>query len=150
MSFAAASARPVFQSTPVIADGRTVGRLTKLREEHLMSADYKLVDAFIGQGPHIREGSPAQNAKVFKAPVLMFQGDIDKNVGVGEARYMKEKLTQADKSVEYIEFKGLDHYLDDSGARTRLLSRSDAFIRQALGLQEPSSASPAVSSRTPG
>ena len=108
--------------------------LTKLREEHRMSIDFKLVDAFIGQGPHIREGSPAQNARMFKAPVLIFQGDIDKNVGVGEARYMKEKLTDAGKSVEYVEFKGLDHYLDDSDARFRMLSRSDAFIRQALGL----------------
>ena len=44
------------------------------------SADY------IGSGPHIKEGSPAQNAQTFKAPVLMFHGAKDLNVDIDQSR----------------------------------------------------------------
>ena len=47
---------------------------------------------------------------------------------------MASKLKSAGKSVELVEFKQLDHQLDDPEARTTLLMRSDAFIRRALGL----------------
>ncbi len=108
--------------------------LTALREEHRGYYDYYLVDRFIGKGPHLREGSPAQNAAAIRAPVLMFHGDKDVNVGIGESRLMESKLKSAGKSVELVEFKNLDHQLDDPEARTTLLTRSDTFIRKALGL----------------
>jgi dipeptidyl aminopeptidase/acylaminoacyl peptidase len=94
----------------------------------------KMVNQFIGEGPHVRAGSPAQNANVFKAPVLLFHGDKDENVAVGESRLMKSRLEAAGKTVSYVEFRGLDHQLPDSAARTRLLSESDAFLRKNLGL----------------
>lgn len=108
--------------------------LNTLREEHRNITDFNLVDAFIGKGPHVREGSPAQNVARIKAPVLLFHGDQDINVGVGESRLMAAKLKGAGGQVEYVEFKGLDHQLDDDDARTQLLSRSDAFLRKALGM----------------
>ena len=108
--------------------------LNALREEHRNFYDYYLVDKFIGKGPHVLEGSPAQNAASIKAPVLIFHGDKDVNVGIGESRLMEGKLKSAGKSVELIEFKGLEHQLEDPAARTTLLMRSDAFIRKALGL----------------
>lgn len=108
--------------------------LDALREESRGYNNFKLTDAFIGTGPHIRDGSPARHADVFKAPVLMFHGDRDQNVGVGESRLMAAKLKAAGKSVEFVEFKGLDHQLDDSDARTQLLSKSDAFLRTAMKL----------------
>jgi dipeptidyl aminopeptidase/acylaminoacyl peptidase len=92
------------------------------------------VSGFIGEGPHVREGSPAQNAERIKAPVLLFHGDLDENVAVGESRLMKARLEAAHKTVTYEEFPGLDHQLEDSAARTKLLSESDAFLRKALGL----------------
>jgi dipeptidyl aminopeptidase/acylaminoacyl peptidase len=108
--------------------------LETLRGEHERFMDYKRVDAFIGRGPHVREGSPAENVAGIKAPVLLFHGDRDLNVGVGESRMMASRLKGAGKQVEYVEFEGLDHQLDDSAARTKLLDRSDGFIRAALGL----------------
>lgn len=108
--------------------------LDRLREESRDRSNFRLVSKFIGQGPHVREGSPAQNVAAFKAPVLLFHGDRDDNVGVGESQLMAERLKDAGKRVEYIEFKGLDHYLDDAAARTRLLSTTDAFLRRNLGL----------------
>jgi hypothetical protein len=47
---------------------------------------------------------------------------------------MFKRLTGLGKAVQYVEFKGLDHQLEDTSARTRLLSESDAFLRKAMGL----------------
>lgn len=108
--------------------------LETLRQEHSNYNDFKLVDAFIGRGPHIVQGSPAQNAARIVAPVLMFHGDIDQNVGIGESRLMANRLRNAGKSVELVEFKGLAHQLDDTEARIAMLDRSDAFLREKMGM----------------
>jgi dipeptidyl aminopeptidase/acylaminoacyl peptidase len=108
--------------------------LERLRSEASKYTSGRIVSGFIGEGPHVREGSPAQNAECTKAPVLLFHGDLDQNVAVGESRLMKARLEAAHKTVTYEEFPGLDHQLEDSAARTKLLSESDAFLRKALGL----------------
>ena len=108
--------------------------LELLRVEAAQYDTGKMISNFIGQGPHVREGSPAQNVERFKAPVLMFHGDHDQNVAVGESRHMEKRLKAAGKAVTYVEFPGLRHNLSDSAARTRILSESDAFIRKGLGL----------------
>jgi hypothetical protein len=33
-----------------------------------------------------------------------------------------------------VEFKGLDHQLDDDAARAQMLGKADAFLRGAMGL----------------
>lgn len=108
--------------------------LETLRSEFLNFTNYLQVSAFIGKGPHVTEGSPAQNASAIKAPVLLFHGDLDANVGIGESRLMERKLKAAGRSVELIEFKGLDHQLDDDMARTQMLGKADDFLRASLGL----------------
>ncbi|WP_082472564.1 alpha/beta hydrolase family protein [Sphingomonas sp. Leaf357] len=108
--------------------------LEMLRTEANGYTNFKLVDAFIGKGAHVVQGSPARNAGQIKAPVLMFHGDLDRNVGVEESRYMADKLKDAGRKVDYVEFKGLDHYLDDDTVRTEMLAKSDAFLRTSLGL----------------
>lgn len=92
------------------------------------------VSAFIGQGPHVREGSPAQNAASITAPVLMFHGDKDQNVEIEQSRMMASRLRGAGKKVELIEYKDLTHSLVDSAARTEMLAKSDAFLRASMGL----------------
>lgn len=108
--------------------------LEKLRTDSLDYTNGVTISKMIGQGPHVREGSPAQNAAAIMAPVLMFSGDRDLNVDVTHPRLMKNKLEGAGKQVTYVEFTGLDHYLVDGASRTRMLSESDAFIRKALGM----------------
>ena len=108
--------------------------LPTLREERRNFTDFEMVSAFVGNGPQLREGSPAQNADRIKAPVLMFHGDQDTNVGIGESRLMASRIKGAGGQVELVEFKGLDHQLDDPQARATLLSRSDTFLRKAMGL----------------
>ncbi|MEI9926391.1 MAG: alpha/beta fold hydrolase [Sphingomonas sp.] len=104
------------------------------RDESRNFTNYRIVEAFIGAGPHLHEGSPAQNADRIKAPVLLFHGDRDLNVGIGESRLMASRLRSAGGRVELVEYNGLDHQLDDNKARTQLLDKSDTFLRAALGL----------------
>ena len=109
--------------------------LNRLREEYRGWTDFRLARDFIGTGAHIREGSPAQNARNIRAPVLMFHGDHDSNVDVAQSRFMHDQLRDAGRQSELVIFPGLDHSLEDSEARTQMLRRSDAFLRRALGIQ---------------
>ncbi len=109
--------------------------LDRLREEARGQTNYRLVESFIGTGAHVDAGSPARHADRFQAPVLLIHGDADMNVAVGKSRLMEERLKAAGKQVNYIEFPGLAHNLDDALARKRLLEESDKLIRQALAIQ---------------
>ncbi len=104
------------------------------RQDHLSSSDYRLVDQQIGNGPHVMQGSPAQNVGAIQVPVLMFHGDWDLNVSVRQSQIMERRLRDAGKQVELVTFPGLAHSLDDSAARAKVLQQSDSFLRKALGL----------------
>ena len=108
--------------------------LDALREESRGFTAFAQVDTFIGHGAHIQAGSPARNADKIKVPVLLFHGDRDRNVGIGESRLMAAKLRGAGGKVELVEFSGLDHQLDDDVARTAMLTKADAFLRTSLGM----------------
>jgi len=108
--------------------------LETLRNEARGYTSFPQRDAQIGHGPWVIEGSPARNAGRIKAPVILFHGDRDVNVGIGESRLMVDKLKSAGGKVELVEFKGLDHQLDDDAARTTMLGKADAFLRNAMGL----------------
>jgi dipeptidyl aminopeptidase/acylaminoacyl peptidase len=90
------------------------------------------LDAIFGDSTIAQEGSPARHATGFLAPVLMFHGDIDQAVPITQSRLMQDRLKDAKKQVELIEYKGLDHSLDDSVARTDLLDRADKFLRASM------------------
>jgi dipeptidyl aminopeptidase/acylaminoacyl peptidase len=110
--------------------------LAKLKDESLGYTNARVVRDFIGSGPHIAEGSPARNAESFKAPVAMFHGDLDLNVGIYQSRYMQDQLKAAGKAVDLTVYPKLDHQLDDSAVRADMLAKSDAFLRKAMGLAE--------------
>jgi len=109
--------------------------LATIIQDSASFTNYRLVRNFVGTGPHVREGSPAQNAGRIKAPVLLFHGDKDLNVGVRQSRMMQDRLKAEGGRSELIVYPGLDHQLDDTAARTDMLRRSDAFLRQALKIQ---------------
>jgi dipeptidyl aminopeptidase/acylaminoacyl peptidase len=106
--------------------------LSSLIEEHRDLADLPQVQAQVGSGPHLVQGSPARNADRIKVPVLMFHGDHDLTVSIAESRLMRGKLKSVGANAELVEFDGLDHQLDDNVARTQLLGKADSFLRAAL------------------
>lgn len=102
------------------------------------SSDYTnswIVRRQVGSGEIVAQGSPARHADRIQAPVLIFHGDHDLNVGVAESRAMDAALRKAGKRSTLVVFPGLDHQLDDSEARTKMLDQSDAFLRSAMKIE---------------
>ena len=65
----------------------------------------------------------------------MFHGTEDLNVDVKHSREMASELRDSGKQVDYVEYPGLFHDLGDAKSRTDMLTRSDRFLRTALGIQ---------------
>ena len=107
--------------------------LEYLRNDARGYTHYDLRDEQIGRGPHIEAGSPLRHAAKFQSPVALFHGTLDVNVDVRHSRAMADKLEDADKSVSYTEYDGLQHGLSDSNVRTDMLKKIDAFLANALG-----------------
>lgn len=87
-----------------------------------------VVRDFVGDGPHVNEGSPAQNVDKIQAPVLLFHGDYDQNVDVQHARLMKNRLQDAGKQVTYYEYEKMTHGLSNSTVRAEMLTKSAEFL----------------------
>lgn len=120
----------LFKAVVAIAPVTDLGRT---KQEAAGFSNRDLVERQIGSGENVGKGSPARHADRFKAPVLLFHGSDDLNVGVGQSRLMDKRLRAAGKVSTLVEFPKLDHQLDDSEARIDLLTRSDAFLRAAFG-----------------
>lgn len=106
--------------------------LALLKRGALRFTNYKIIANYVGEGPHVMAGSPAQNAERIAVPVLMFHGDRDQNVDIAQARLMDDALNRAGKRHELIVYPGLAHDLDDSAARTDMLARSARWLAEAM------------------
>jgi dipeptidyl aminopeptidase/acylaminoacyl peptidase len=107
--------------------------LQQLRADWRGYSNANLVERFLGEGPHLSEGSPLQNVRRIAAPVLLFHGDRDINVRVVHSRRMHDALRSAGKQSELEVFDGLEHDLADSEARTAMLTRIGSFLRERIG-----------------
>jgi dipeptidyl aminopeptidase/acylaminoacyl peptidase len=121
----------VFKAVIAIAP---VTDLPELKEEHRQWSDFLVVSREIGEGSHVRDGSPALNAAKIKVPVLLFHGEMDRNVLIRQSKEMAARLAAAGVPHELVAWPDLDHQLDDSAARTEMLRKSDAFLRRAMGM----------------
>ena len=121
----------VFKAVIAIAP---VTDLNALKEERRNWSDYEIVERMIGDGPHVREGSPRRNVSHLEVPVLLFHGTFDRNVSYLESKKMAAACSAAHARCELVTFDGLDHQLDDSAARTQLLRKSDDFLKQSLAV----------------
>lgn len=109
--------------------------LAKLKEQERGYTSYLINRDFIGSGPHIIEGSPARNAKRISAPVMLFHGDLDRNVDVTQSQFMARQLKEAGASPELFVYKNLDHYLEDGAVRAEMLQKSADFLKAKLILK---------------
>lgn len=92
-----------------------------------------LVSDQIGSGSHITAGSPLRHAASIKVPVLLVHGDKDINVSFEHSVRMASALTAAGAKVEFLQYKGLDHQLDDSNARTEMLTKMGELLDRTIG-----------------
>lgn len=104
--------------------------LNMLRGER---AGSRVAQNYIGEGAQLTEGSPTSYADKFTAPVLMFHGAKDINVGVEESKAMDKALRRSKKQSELVVYPNIDHQLPDSKVRIDMLTRANAFLTKALG-----------------
>ncbi len=109
-----------------------VTNLSNLKAEWKGWSNYRLQANFIGSGPHIKEGSPAENAGAIVAPVMLVHGDMDRNVNIDQSELMESRLKKAGKAPKFLRFEGLDHNLQDSAAREQMLRESDEWLKAAF------------------
>ena len=119
----------LFKAVAAIAPVTDLGYLTTDAQAYTNS---RLVKEFVGTGPHIEAGSPRRQAARFAAPVALFHGTLDLNVAVRHSQDMAKALKAAGKSVEYHEYKGLQHGLDDSTVRASMLADIGKFIDSSM------------------
>jgi dipeptidyl aminopeptidase/acylaminoacyl peptidase len=102
--------------------------LQQIKEDARVFSNARNVAEYIGDGPHLVEGSPLRHASRIAAPVLLFHGDRDLNVLVGHSRRMNDALREAGKRSELVVFPGLEHDLADGDARRQMLERIRTFL----------------------
>ena len=120
----------LYKATIAIAP---VTDLSMFRQEASGFTNYKLVKDYVGSGPHLTEGSPLRNADKIAVPVLLVHGDLDTNVSIHQSERMENALRAAGKQVEFLKFDGLDHQLDDSSARTEMLTKVGELLDRTIG-----------------
>ena len=106
--------------------------LQALKDETRGWSSHAIQSKFIGQGAHVREGSPIENVAQMSAPVMMFHGTFDHNVDIRQSQRMAGRLQAAGKKVELVTYDGLDHSLPDSQVRADMLRKSDQFLKSSF------------------
>jgi len=127
---AAATDPSLFKAVAAIAP---VTDLALLKEEARDYVNWQIVADFVGSGPHVVEGSPLRHASAIRVPVLLVHGDMDQNVGVLQSEKMDAALRAAGTPVEFLRFKSLDHQLEDSAARTEMLTKIGQLLDRTIG-----------------
>ena len=107
--------------------------LALLKTQAQNYSNYDLVVKEIGSGPHVTQGSPVNNASSIGAPVLLVHGTMDANVFYSQSQKMDAALKSAGKQSELLTFSDLDHQLDDSEARTRMLTKIGELLERTIG-----------------
>jgi dipeptidyl aminopeptidase/acylaminoacyl peptidase len=107
--------------------------LETLKQDAANYTNAQIVEDFVGSGPHVIEGSPDRHAERIGVPVLLAHGDMDQNVRFWQSQKMAAALQGAGKQIEFLQYKGLDHQLDDSTARTDLLTHIGELLERTIG-----------------
>jgi dipeptidyl aminopeptidase/acylaminoacyl peptidase len=106
---------------------------TMLKEDYVGFTSAELVARDIGSGPNLVEGSPLRRVAEIRAPVLLVHGDLDANVAIRHSEKMAGALRSAGKQVDFLAYRGLDHYLQDSAVRTEMLTKAGQLLEATIG-----------------
>jgi dipeptidyl aminopeptidase/acylaminoacyl peptidase len=119
----------LFKAIVAVAPVTDLGRVKAEARGYTNSA---IVNREVGSGETIDQGSPARHADRIAAPVLIFHGDQDINVALAQSKAMDQALHRAGKASTLVVYPGLDHQLEEAGARADMLSKADTFLRASL------------------
>ena len=107
--------------------------LKQLRRDAQEFREAKISEEEIGKGDQLVDGSPVNRAADIHAPVLLVHGTLDGNVAYGHSRRMLSALKRAGDGADLLTFEGLNHQLDDSDARTQMLTTIGDFLDRTIG-----------------
>ena len=107
--------------------------LKQLRRDAEGFREEKIEQNEIGKGDQLVDGSPINRAREIQAPVLLVHGTVDGNVAYDHSKHMLAALNRAGVNAELLTFDGLDHQLDDSDARTQMLTKIGALLDRTIG-----------------
>src|SRR5262249_18480164 len=117
----------VFKAVVAVAPVTDLGAF---KEQHRGWSNFQLVSNFVGDGPVMHAGSPAEHAEKIKVPVLLFHGAADSIVSIEQSRTMLRRINSAGGKCEIVTWPDLDHQLEDSKAREQMLHKADEFLRE--------------------
>jgi len=107
--------------------------LTLLKQDAQAYTSGAMRSKQIGSGDYVVEGSPLRHADAIQAPVLLVHGDMDANVAFHHSEKMEAALKSAGKDVEFLQYKGLDHQLENSAVRAEFLTRIGQLLDRTIG-----------------
>ena len=107
--------------------------LNALKRDAAGFTNAKLVKNYVGPSQSAEEGSPLENAGRIVAPVLLVHGDLDSNVRIEHSLRMAAALQKNHVPVELVRFPKLDHHLEDSDARTAMLTKIGELLDRTIG-----------------
>jgi dipeptidyl aminopeptidase/acylaminoacyl peptidase len=81
--------------------------------------------------------SPLRRSDETQVPILLFHGDMDRNVPVDHSRDLEKSLRKSKKQVEYIEYEGADHHITKQSDRIDMLQRIGDFLAEHLVRKKP-------------
>jgi len=107
--------------------------LSLLKQDARAYTSSEIREKQVGSGPHVIEGSPLRQVSSIQVPVLLVHGDMDANVRFWHSQKMNDALRGADKEVEFLQYKGLEHSLVDSTVRTEMLTKIGQLLDRTIG-----------------
>ncbi|MDV6332556.1 S9 family peptidase [Asticcacaulis sp. 201] len=85
---------------------------------------------FMGDPAHYSDISPARQAAKASCPILLIHGTDDTVVPIDQSRRMESALKTAGKPVEFITYKGQDHWETIGSARIEMMKAAIAFLEK--------------------
>lgn len=101
-------------------------------EESRGFTNFSIMQRYVGEGAHLKEGSPLQNVEAIDIPVLLIHGDQDANVSHRQSERLESAMKKAGRDVTYVEYEGLDHQLPSSAARANMLYTISKFLEEKM------------------
>lgn len=98
------------------------------------SSTYALWKYRIGEpGDEVDARSPVNSVDQINADIMLIHGDDDTVVDIEQSEVMAKALKKADKSYEFIELDGEDHWLSTEKTRIAMLEALGGFLAEHLG-----------------